>query len=312
MADSPFLSIIICTYNRADYLRDTLESLLDTTADAASFEVLIIDNNSTDDTKAVAEKVKQSHTEISIRYATETNQGLSHARNRGISEAAGDVLLFLDDDIAARSDFIPAWISFFRENPDASGGGGKIHVHFDDPRPRWMSHFLLPLLGHHDLGNAIKKYPANKYPFGGNMAFRKEIFEQYGTFNTDLGRKGKKLMASEEKEFYRRLRDSQDIYYLPHAFIYHRVNKQRLTKSYIKKQAVGLGKSIALRLEGASTIQKISLLGSELLKSLVTLPLCIGYALTLQFSKAVMLVTFRRWIWEGYRQKQNISNRVSS
>ena len=312
MADSPFLSIIICTYNRADYLRDTLESLLDTKTDAASFEVLIIDNNSTDDTKAVAEKVIQSHTEISIRYATETNQGLSHARNRGISEAAGSVLLFLDDDIAARSDFIPSWISFFREKTGASGGGGKIHVQFDDPRPRWMSHFLLPLLGHHDLGNAIKKYPANKYPFGGNMAFRKEIFEQYGTFNTDLGRKGKKLMASEEKEFYRRLRDSQDIYYLPNAFIYHRVNKQRLTKSYIKKQAVGLGKSIALRLEGASTIQKISLLGSELFKSLVTLPLCIGYALTLQFSKAVMLVTFRRWIWEGYRQKQNISNRVSS
>ncbi len=160
MAESPFLSIIICTYNRADYLRDTLLSVLDTEAEPAKFEVLIIDNNSSDETEAVTQHFIDSYSQFSVRYIKETSQGLSHARNRGIAEAAGQVLLFLDDDISAHPSFIPAWISFFQNHPQAAGGGGKIHVQFDDPRPPWMSHFLLPLLGHHDLGDNQKSLPA--------------------------------------------------------------------------------------------------------------------------------------------------------
>lgn len=302
MADSPFISIIICTYNRAEYLRDSLNSLLNTPAAAPLFEVLIIDNNSSDHTEKVAEKMISSYPNKRIRYIRETAQGLSQARNRGIQEAQASILLFLDDDITANPHFIPAWLSFFEEHPEASGGGGKIHVQFDDPRPRWMSHFLLPLLGYHNLGNTVKKYPSGKYPFGGNMAFRKEIFEQYGNFNTRLGRKGKQLMASEEKEFYRRLRDNEEIYYVPKAFLYHRVNRKRLTKDYIKKQALGLGKSIAMQLQDASRSEKMFQLGSEFFKSIATVILCIGYSLVLQFSKASMLIKFRRWIWKGYSE----------
>lgn len=305
MAESSLLSIIICTFNRAGYLRDTLNSLLDTTAAPESFEVLITDNNSTDDTKTVAQEVGSHHDKNTIHYVKETNQGLSHARNRGIKEASGDILLFLDDDIVAQPEFIPAWLSFFKNHPEALGGGGKIHVQFDDPRPEWMSHFLMPLLGHHNLGNSIKKYPANKYPFGGNMAFRKEIFEHYGNFNTGLGRKGSELMASEEKEFYHRLPDSKAIYYLPDAFIHHRVNEERLTETYIKKQALGLGESIALQLENASVTEHIKSLGSEFLKCLATVILCVGYSLVLQFSKASILVKFRRWIWKGYLSQKS-------
>lgn len=300
MAESPFLSIIICTYNRAGYLRDSLLSLLEADADSQDFEILIIDNNSSNETHAISQQIIQKHPNVNMRYIKETRQGLSHARNRGIADANGDALLFLDDDIYTESHFIGAWVSFFRNYPEAAGGGGKIHVQFDDPRPAWMSHFLLPLLGHHDLGSSIKKYPAGKYPFGGNMAFRQEIFEQYGTFNTQLGRKGSQLMASEEKEFYQRLSDKEQIYYLPQAFLHHRVNKQRLTKSYIKKQALGLGKSIRLQMESASLIKKVKQMGSELFKVAATILLCLGYSLVLQFPKASMLLKFRRWIWQGY------------
>ncbi len=301
MAESPSLSIIICTYNRASYLRDTLQSMLDTPADPASFEVLVIDNNSRDETPKVINQISDAYEQFHIRYVKETKQGLSHARNRGIKEAAAPVLLFLDDDIATGDEFIPVWLSFFKQYPDASGGGGKIHVQFDDPRPNWMSHFLLPLLGYHDLGNSIKKYPSGKYPFGGNMAFRREVFERHGNFNTNLGRKGAQLMAGEEKEFYRRLPDNEEIYYVPEALIYHRVNKNRLTKEYVKKQALGLGKSIALQMEEASALQKFVQLANELAKSLATAVLCVGYSLALQFPKATLLVKFRRWIWKGYR-----------
>lgn len=301
MAASPALSIIICTYNRAAYLRDTLQSLLDRGAGPASFEVLIVDNNSTDETPAVVASFIESHGDLSIRYLQENQQGLSFARNRGIRESHGPVLLFVDDDVRIPPGYIRAWLSFFEQYPQASGGGGKIHVQFDDPRPGWMSHFLLPLLGYHDLGDSIRKYPSNKYPFGGNMAFRREVFDRYGMFNTSLGRKGAQLTASEEKEFYRRIRGDEAIYYIPGALLYHRVSRERLTESYIRKQAVGLGKSIALQMEKASSPHRARQLGSELFKSLATVVLCVGYSLALQFEKAEMLVKFRRWIWEGYR-----------
>ncbi len=134
------------------------------------------------------------------------------------------------------------------------------------------------------------------------MAFRKEIFEKYGEFNTGLGRKGKKLMASEEKEFHQRLSEQEDIYYLPDAFLYHRVNAQRLTKQYVKKQALGLGKSIRLQLQQASTKEKLQQMSSEFIKIMATAVLCVGYSLALQFPKASMLIKFRRWIWQGYQK----------
>lgn len=301
---NPDISIIVPTYNRSDYLQDTLHSLLYTSAEANSYEILVIDNNSTDDTPEVVNKVIKLHSDIHIRYIKESKQGLSHARNRGIEEAAAEVLLFLDDDIRTESSFIGAWLSFFKRYPHASGGGGKIQVQFDDPRPEWMSHFLMPLLGHHDLGDSIKTYPANKYPFGGNMAFRKEVFDRYGTFHADLGRKGKQLKASEEKEFYSRFDESEQIYYVPKALLYHRVNRQRLTQTYIKKQAIGLGQSIALQLNDASVLKKNKEFANELFKSVATMTLSAGYTFAFQFSKAQMLIKFRRWIWEGYLQQK--------
>ncbi|HYW34287.1 MAG TPA: glycosyltransferase [Balneolaceae bacterium] len=300
MAESPFISVIICTYNRAEYLQDTLKSLLQTDTAVDQFEVLIIDNNSTDETPDVIQSAIADFPKIQIKHIKESKQGLSHARNRGIRESSAPILLFLDDDITVHLDFLATWVSFFRQYPQASGGGGKIHVQFDDPRPTWMSYFLLPLLGYHDLGNSIKKYPSNKYPFGGNMAFRREIFEKYGTFNTQLGRIGSGKMASEEKEFYRRLSDNEGIYYVPNAFIHHRVNKQRLTKTFIKKQALGLGKSIALQMQQASAMEKGRQISSEIIKIFATFFLSMGYAIGLQFPKAVMLFKFRGWIWQGY------------
>lgn len=301
MASKPAVTFIICTYNRQAYLDDTLKSILQPDAADLNIELLVIDNNSEDQTKAVVQKYKESSEDIFIHYVKEENQGLSHARNRGIKEANAEYVVFLDDDIRATESLIPAWISFFNDHPDATAAGGKIHVQFDDPRPEWMSHFLLPLLGYHDLGNSFKRYPKNKFPFGGNMGFQKSIFKEVGLFNTDLGRKGTSLGAKEEKELFRRIRNhNEEIFYLPDAFLYHRVNRGRLTVDYIRKQAMGLGTSMKLHLKKASTGQKALSGLSEFAKFVVSVPLAIGYAITLKFSKAKMLFQFRRWIWEGY------------
>lgn len=298
MKNQPHVTFIICTYNRADYLADTLQSLLQTNLSTYDTELLIIDNNSTDETPQLVERYAKDGNPI--RYIKETNQGLSFARNRGIEETKGSCLVFLDDDIRATQSLVPSWISFFENHPKAMAGGGKIHVQFDDPRPNWMSHFLLPLLGHHDLGNSSKIYPKNKYPFGGNMGFRKQVFERFGNFDTDLGRKGKQLKASEEKELFNRLKAEYiDIHYLPEAKLYHRVNKQRLTEEYIKRQAVGLGQSIALQVDGNST-EKMKQWAIELTKWVASIGLVIPYTLALQPAKARMLIKFRKWIAEGY------------
>ncbi|NGP89790.1 glycosyltransferase [Fodinibius halophilus] len=300
------VTFIICSYNRAAYLDDTLGSLIEhQPTDSSAYEFLVVDNNSTDNTAEVVKKHQKiaNKDDKYIRYIKETKQGLSFARNRGITEATATHVVFLDDDIQATPSLIPAWISFFETNPNAVAGGGKIHVQFDDPRPSWMSHFLLPLLGHHDLGDRTKIYPKTKYPFGGNMGFKKSVFEQVGIFDIELGRKGESLNAGEEKELFRRIRSKyKNIYYVPDAFLYHRVGSSRLTKEYIEQQALGLGQSMWLRLREATTNQKLKNWITEAAKLLGSFPLAIGYIIILQPSKAAMLFQFRWWIWKGYNQ----------
>ncbi len=301
MANASGISFVICTYNRAQYLQDTLQSLVENKADPNRFELLIVDNNSTDQTPAVVRQFIDDYPNYNIRYVKESQQGLSFARNRGISEAKSPIITFLDDDISTDIDFINNWLQFFDNHPNAQCAGGRIEVQFDDPRPDWMSHFLLPLLGHHDLGDNITTYKRQHYPFGGNMAFKQSIFEEHGFFDTELGRKGNQLKASEEKEFFRRLKKTNtDIYYVPKATLYHRVDKQRLTKEYIKRQSIGLGQSIALQLQDKAMADKLLKGSSEVFKMIVTLGLFLPYSLTFQPSKAVMLIKFRKWIIEGY------------
>ena len=303
MRNKPKVTFIICTYNRSGYLDDTLRSLLRHNLLDFPVKVLVVDNNSTDDTAAVVRRHQEacSKDEHPIRYIKESKQGLSHARNRGINEAKSPYIVFLDDDVRATENLISAWLSFFEDNPHAVAAGGKIHVQFDDPRPDWMSRFLLPLLGHHDLGANQKTYPANKYPFGGNMGFKRSIFDACGVFDTELGRKGQSLNAGEEKELFQRLRErDEQIYYLPDALLYHRVNADRLTVAYIRTQALGLGKSMRVQLTTAGLPKKLINGISEIGKWIASIPLGICYFLQLQPDKAAMLFKFRKWIAEGY------------
>lgn len=303
MPIKPEVTFIICTYNRAGYLDDTLHSLLRHKYSSGTFEILIVDNNSNDHTANISQKYieKFDGEKISLRYVKEPKQGLSHARNRGIREAAAPNAVFVDDDIRATGGFIPAWLSFFDEHPEIEAAGGRIHVQFDDPRPNWMSHFLLPLLGHHDLGDRPKAYPRHKYPFGGNMGFRKKLFNTYGLFDTDLGRKGERLNAGEEKELFQRLRArDKTIWYLPEALLYHRVNASRLTIDYIRKQALGLGASMKRQISIAGWDKAVLRWTTEIGKILVSFPLALAYIVSLQPLKAKVLIQFRWWILMGY------------
>lgn len=298
----PKISFIICTYNRAEYLQDSVETLLQNEANPEYYQLLIIDNNSADETKAIVQEAQASYPDHNISYITETKQGLSHARNRGIEESDCPIIVFVDDDVMVPENYIDSWLEFWKMKPNAKCAGGKIEVQFDDPRPSWMSYFLLPLLGHHDNGSKLTTYGKNAYPFGGNMGFKSSIFDQFGNFDTELGRKGKELKASEEKELFQRIKKAGvGIFYVPKAKLFHRVNKSRLTEEYIKEQAIGLGESIAIQNRHKSSATKLSWAITEFLKWMTSLLLFLPYTLSLQTSKAVMLLKFRRWILDGYQ-----------
>ena len=304
-AENPTITFIICTYNRANYLDRALGSLRDQKLDTdQTYEILVVDNNSSDRTAEVFNEHQSANSKDRnpIRYVKETNQGLTYARNRGIRESQAPYVVFLDDDIRASEKLITAWLQFFNDNPDAIAAGGRIHVRFDAERPEWMSHFLLPLVGRHDLGKTIKKYPSHKFPFGGNMGFKKSIFEEVGYFDTELGKKGDKLYAKgEEKELFDRVRaQTNQIYYIPDAFLYHHVDGSRLTRDYVHNQARSLGQGMWLRLQEVSTRQFMESWMREIGKTAASVLLFIYYLLTFHPAKASMVLKFRWWIWRGY------------
>jgi glycosyltransferase involved in cell wall biosynthesis len=295
------LSVIICTYNRKKYIYDVLKSIAENVLPHENYELLVIDNNSSDDT---AQECKRFHTDfpdVVYRYYIEPNQGLSHARNRGIAEAAADIIVFMDDDAIAEPRYLEKMLAFFAQTPDAAACGGRIYPRFESRRPRWMSHFLLSLTSSIDLGNRIKVFSRRQFPIGANMAVRSRMFAKYGLFNPDLGRKGNSMDGAEEKDFFYRLMSAEEkIYYVPDAIVYHYVPDRRLTFDFFRRQATGIGKSERIRSKNISKAEYMKSLICEGLKWGVSVVLFFFYFLTLRPAKAVRLLVFRWYVSKGF------------
>ena len=136
------LSIVIATFNRSAYLLRTLESLAGQTLPAQEFEILVVNNNSTDDTPAVFAGFARQHPELRLRMVAEPVQGISYARNRGVAEAEGECIVFIDDDEEAVPDFAKSYRDFFRSRPDCDAAGGAVVPVYEAPLPRWYSHYI--------------------------------------------------------------------------------------------------------------------------------------------------------------------------
>ncbi len=140
------ISAIISTYNRDQYLPGLFDAFRSQTLPVSDFEVIIINNNSNDNTELLSNEFLKNKEGINVRYYKETNQGLSYARNRGIKEALGELVTFIDDDAIPTEEFLEKTIKFFDEHPDAGAAGGKILLKFLDKKPDWYNKFLSPLL----------------------------------------------------------------------------------------------------------------------------------------------------------------------
>ena len=228
------ISIILCTYNRSDSLRKTLESLAaQSTPPGWQWETLIVDNNSKDQTGATAKEYCRKYPGR-FRYALERKQGKSHALNTGIREAKGALLAFIDDDVLAE----PDWLSKLSApllDPLWAGVGGRIAPPTDFSPPHWLlldgPCSMAGILALFDKGpkGAELFEPA----FGTNMAFRREVFEKLGLFRTDLGPCPGSEIRGEDTEFGRRvLKAGERIWYEPSAVVHHAVGESRLQKDY--------------------------------------------------------------------------------
>ncbi|WP_163716119.1 glycosyltransferase [Mangrovibacterium lignilyticum] len=297
------VSIIVCTYNREKFIGQCLDSIARQSASSDRFELIFVDNNSTDRTVQLFNDFKLNNPELNCRYFLELNQGLSYARNRGIAESKGDVVAFLDDDAIACEDYVSKLETVFAQS-EYGAGGGKILPRWETSRPDWMGDFLLPLVSVIDLGNQQKEFPVRKYPIGANMFFRRSVLKNVGDFNTQLGRVGKNMMGGEEKDIFNRTRAAGvKIGYFPDIDVHHIIPQERTTEAFIRKQALGIGSSESARTR-TSFFAYLNRLVTELFKWGATLLISLYYLATFNFSKARMLCRFRFWVTTGLITKQ--------
>jgi glycosyltransferase involved in cell wall biosynthesis len=228
------ISVILCTYNRCQSLVKTLESLAASALpDSVAWEVLVVDNNSRDQTRKVVEQFCRLHPGR-FRYVFEPQQGKSFALNSGIREAHGEILAFVDDDVTVE----PMWLHYLASplaDGEWAGSGGRILPMPGFVPPRWLAldgprGFGAALCAQFDLGNVPAEL--KDAPFGTNMAFRREIFYKYGDFRGDLGPRPSET-RNEDTEFGRRvMAGGERLRYVPSAVVYHEVHEGRVRKQF--------------------------------------------------------------------------------
>jgi len=301
------LSIIVCTYNRIQYLPKCLASCNHQLLSKAKYEVIVVDNNSTDRTKEFCDDFKKQNPDLNFVYVNESSQGHTWARNKGIESSKGSILSFLDDDAFPSPNYAEAIVEFFSQYPDITGIGGKIiPIYENGIKPAWMSNYLLTLVSALDLGNKNVLFKGSKFPIGANMAFRKTIFGKIGVFDVNLGRKGTGLEGGDEKDLAIRLKKSgEKLMYVHNVVVDHIIPFNRVQVPYIKGLGIGVGKSEKKRLQKADCHEKLNKVVNELIKVLATFVLASLFYLQLRPAKANMLIKFRFWVLQGYFSKNN-------
>jgi glycosyltransferase involved in cell wall biosynthesis len=232
---SAALSLIVPTHNRAGLLPESLGSFLSQSLHPSRYEILVVDNNSTDNTREVVEAVLRAAT-CRWRYLFEPRQGLHCARNRGILAASGEIVVFGDDDVIAE----PTWLeSLAREFDNASVGvvGGKVKPLWDETPPAWIydygSERVHPLFAYLDYGDERLEL-ATDYVFGCNFAIRRNLaIEVGGSFPDTFPNHLRHLSGPGENAMIDRVRGLRyKVLYSPAALVYHHADVRRANLEY--------------------------------------------------------------------------------
>jgi glycosyltransferase involved in cell wall biosynthesis len=228
-------SILIATYNRAAVLAETLASL-SRLRPGASWEVIVIDNNSPDDTRAIVEAAIPAFP-VPLRYAFEREQGRSAALNLGFRIAQGEIIVTTDDDVRVEPDWLNR-IEAGLESQQCDYVGGRVLPRWGAEPPRWLPRTnsrLWAVIALLDYGEAPILL-GRRAPLGVNMAIRREALDRVGGFDTRIGRKAGTLLGQEVREWCLRAKAAGVVgYYIPDVVVQHLIPADRLTRRYFRR-----------------------------------------------------------------------------
>lgn len=247
MSNGYDVSVVISTYNRCKILPLALESIITQESAGVSFEVVVVDNNSNDQTRQVIESfIARGHS--NIKYIFEGRQGLSHGWNTGISNASAPIIAFTDDDLCMEPNWIASIKRSFDEHPEVDYIGGSIVARWPVERPDWCVPTVyagpLAITEYGDVPFYIDKDSPvcmiSKY-------FRREAFERIGCFDPDFGRVKDSIGSAEDHELQLRLWSAGGVgLYVPHVVVNVDVPLERMTKAYHRRWHAGHGRYCAM------------------------------------------------------------------
>ena len=272
----PVLSVVVCTYNRADLLGDALKSLCEQTVETSRYELIVVDNNSRDNTREIIEGFCSRYP--NVRYCLEEVQGLSHARNRGWREARGGYVAYVDDDCKVPDGYLAAALSVLdRLSPAVFGG--PHYGYYNSPKPRWWKERY----GSFEPSQTAVDLAHGDYLQGNNIILRRELLEATGGFDSRYGMVGEKIAYAEETELQKRVRSmwpDEVIRYDPKVYVWHLVRPEKMTLRWNVASYFQVGrysfrlfedgslqacKAPRMRLLGRAVITTLRLLGGILL-----------------------------------------------
>jgi glycosyltransferase involved in cell wall biosynthesis len=236
------VSVVVCTYNRAELLRDTLASLkAQETGDGFRYDVVIVDNGSTDDTPRVIEEASGSSAAVVLRGVREPKPGVAAARNRGIRESSGEWVAFFDDDQVAEPSWLREMLTFARERGVHCVGGSNRLLLATGGEPEKLPPVCRAMLGEM-LERTPYRYTGKRAPGAGNLLLHRSVFEAAGVFDEGLRE------AGEDTDLFRRITAAGiEGWYCPHGVGYHVVPGYRLSASYLRWKARLHGSHLARR-----------------------------------------------------------------
>ena len=246
-AHSCNLTVVVSTYNRADRLPSALDALLQQAGNVA-YEIIVVDNNSTDTTRDVVNAMA-SVSSGRVRYAFEPRQGLSHGRNTGIAQAAGPLIAFTDDDVRVAPDWVRQLTRVFDEHPEIAYVGGPVLPNWLEPPPPWLTKAHWAPLALQDYGSdaIVTGKDRGMCLVGANMAFRQSVFERVGNFSPALGRIKDGIGSTEDHDMQLRVwRAGMQGLYHPSPVVTADVTPDRMEKAYHHRWHRGNGRHCAM------------------------------------------------------------------
>ena len=290
---NPDISVIVCTYNRADWLREAIESLVTLETDGYTYEVLVIDNASTDETPDVVKQAAESSA-CTVRYVREDEPGVSFARNRGLQESEATWIAFFDDDEIAEPDWLLQLMKAAKEQNVKCVGGG-VRLKLDEGSDRKLRPWVRVILGSTDSMTA-QMYDGKRVPTTGNMLIHTEIFEKIGMFRTDL------VEGGEDTDVYHRARlEGYEAYHAPQALTHHQIPPFRIEPKYLCSTSMRMGSHIARReFEKLGRLKFLFIALARLGKTVLVYVPKLLLAKLGGNKEAILEQNCYWWMWKGY------------